>query len=74
MNQPVTVLVISDALGETAASVALAAAGQFDEGTVTIERLSRVQDARQVKSYLEPFLSLNSITSKNTHNGYPSSM
>lgn len=53
MNQPVTVLVISDALGETAASVALAAAGQFDEGTVTIERLSRVQDARQVKRYLE---------------------
>lgn len=57
MNQPVTVLVISDALGETAASVALAAAGQFDEGAVAIERLSRVQDARQVKSYLEPLLS-----------------
>lgn len=53
MNQPVTVLVISDALGETAASVALAAAGQFDEGAVAIERLSRVQDARQVKRYLE---------------------
>ena len=53
MNQPVTVLVISDALGETAASVALAAAGQFDEGAVAIERLSRVQDARQVQSYLE---------------------
>ena len=57
MNQPETVLVISDALGETAASVALAAAGQFDEGAVAIERLSRVQDARQVKSYLEPLLS-----------------
>lgn len=53
MNRPVTVLVISDALGETAASVALAAAGQFDEGAVAIERLSRVQDARQVKRYLE---------------------
>ena len=53
MDKLATVLVISDALGETAASVALAAAGQFDEGAVTIERLSRVQDARQVKRYLE---------------------
>lgn len=54
MDKLATVLVISDALGETAASVALAAAGQFDEGAVAIERLSRVQDARQVQSYLEP--------------------
>ena len=53
MDKFATVLVISDALGETAASVALAAAGQFDEGAVAIERLSRVQDARQVKRYLE---------------------
>lgn len=53
MDKLATVLVISDALGETAASVALAAAGQFDEGTVAIERLSRVQDARQVRRYLE---------------------
>lgn len=53
MDKLATVLVISDALGETAASVALAAAGQFDEGTVAIERLSRVQDARQVKRYFE---------------------
>ncbi|WP_368284985.1 pyruvate, water dikinase regulatory protein [Enorma massiliensis] len=53
MDRLATVLVISDALGETAASVALAAAGQFDEGAVAIERLSRVQDARQVKRYLE---------------------
>ncbi|WP_419044764.1 pyruvate, water dikinase regulatory protein [Enorma massiliensis] len=53
MDKLATVLVISDALGETAASVALAAAGQFDEGVVAIERLSRVQDARQVKRYLE---------------------
>lgn len=53
MDKLATVLVISDALGETAASVALAAAGQFDEGAVAIERLSRVQDARQVRRYLE---------------------
>ena len=53
MDKLATILVISDALGETAASVALAAAGQFDDGTVAIERLSRVQDARQVKRYLE---------------------
>lgn len=53
MDKLATVLVISDALGETAATVALAAAGQFDEGAVAIERLSRVQDARQVQSYLE---------------------
>lgn len=53
MDKLATVLVISDALGETAASVALAPAGQFDEGAVAIERLSRVQDARQVKRYLE---------------------
>lgn len=53
MDKLATVLVISDALGETAASVALAAAGQFDEGAVAIERLSRVQDVRQVKRYLE---------------------
>ena len=53
MDKLATVLVISDSLGETAASVALAAAGQFDEGAVAIERLSRVQDARQVKRYLE---------------------
>lgn len=56
MDKLATVLVISDALGETAASVALAAAGQFDEGAVAIERLSRVQDARQVKRYLEPLV------------------
>lgn len=53
MDKLATALVISDALGETAASVALAAAGQFDEGAVAIERLSRVQDARQVRRYLE---------------------
>ena len=37
-----TIHVISDSLGDTAADVALAAAAQFDNGVVHIERLPRL--------------------------------
>lgn len=44
-----TIHVISDSLGETAADVALAAAAQFEHGTVHIERLPKVSNVEQVR-------------------------
>ena len=45
--------VISDSLGDTACEVVLAAAGQFDEGSIRISRLPKVTDISQVASYLD---------------------
>ena len=45
--------VISDALGDTACDVVLAAAGQFEEGSIRISRLSHVSTPSQVESYLD---------------------
>lgn len=50
----VTVHVISDALGDTACEVVLAAAGQFPEGSIHIARLLKVSDIGQVERYLAP--------------------
>lgn len=47
-----TVHVISDSLGDTAADVALAAAAQFDHGTVHIERLPKVTNIEQVRRFI----------------------
>ena len=47
-----TVHVISDSLGDTAADVALAAAAQFDNGTVHIERLPKVTTIEQVRRFI----------------------
>ena len=47
-----TVHVISDSLGDTAADVALAAAAQFDNGTVHIERLPKVTSIEQVRRFI----------------------
>lgn len=44
--------VISDALGDTACEVVLAAAGQFKEGSIEIDRLPQVEDISQVEAYL----------------------
>jgi regulator of PEP synthase PpsR (kinase-PPPase family) len=41
--------VLSDSLGETGEMVALAAAAQFEPGAFRIERLSRVDDAQQLR-------------------------
>lgn len=51
-----TVHVISDALGDTACEVALAACAQFDEGSVQIARLPKVTSAYQVDRYLATHL------------------
>lgn len=50
------VVAVSDALGRTAAGVALAAAGQFPDGAVRIERLPKVDDAELVRAHVEPLL------------------
>lgn len=47
-----TIHVISDSLGDTAADVALAAAAQFDNGAVHIERLPKVTNIEQVRRFL----------------------
>ncbi len=47
-----TIHVISDSLGETAADVALAAAAQFENGTVHIERLPKVTTVEQVRRFI----------------------
>ena len=54
MGAAVTVHVISDALGDTARDVVLAAAGQFPADTFAIERLSKVARCEQVEAYLAP--------------------
>lgn len=51
-----TALVISDALGDTACEVVLAAAAQFDEGLFRIVRVPKVADASVVACYLDPRL------------------
>lgn len=47
-----TIHVVSDSLGETAADVALAAAAQFEHGTVHIERLPKVTSVEQVRRFI----------------------
>ncbi len=54
MGGRAVVHVISDALGDTACDVVLAAAGQFEEGSIEISRLPRVSDVAQVEIYLSP--------------------
>lgn len=49
-----TVHVISDSLGDTACEVVLAAAGQFDEGSIRIARLPKVANIDQVETHLAP--------------------
>lgn len=56
MNAPAaahrpTVHVLSDALGNTACEVVLAAAAQFEEGSFTIARLPKVSHIDQVEKY-----------------------
>ena len=51
-----TVHVISDALGDTACEVVLAAAGQFREGSVRVARLPRVTGIDEVERYLAPHI------------------
>lgn len=48
-----TIHVISDSVGDTAAEVALAAAAQFDAGSVRVERLPQVTNMGQVREYLD---------------------
>lgn len=52
----VTVLAVSDALGRTAADVALAAAGQFPGAEVVIRRLAHVDAADTVEGELAPLV------------------
>ena len=48
-----TIHVISDSLGDTAAEVALAATSQFGVGAVRIQRLPKVTNVSQVRTYLD---------------------
>lgn len=48
-----TIHVISDSLGDTAADVALAAAAQFDNGVVHIERLPKATSLGVIAKYLD---------------------
>ncbi len=56
-----TVHVISDSLGDTAADVALAAASQFKEGAIHIERLPKAQSVDQVKRFLDQSAARDSL-------------
>lgn len=56
MERTATVHVISDALGDTACDVVLAAAGQFPEGAIALARLPKVERIEQVESYLAPYI------------------
>ncbi|WP_455139790.1 kinase/pyrophosphorylase [Thermophilibacter sp.] len=47
------IYVLSDSRGETANTVVMAAAAQFGDGCVDIERLSGVQDVETVRSYFD---------------------
>lgn len=55
-ERPVTVLAVSDALGRTAADVALAAAGQFPGAEIRIRRLAKVASAASVEGGLAPLM------------------
>lgn len=48
-----TILIVSDALGNTAYGVALAALGQFDSVDVHIQRLSKIEDIACVRRFLD---------------------
>ena len=47
------IYVLSDARGETANTVVMAAAAQFGETSVDIERLSNVKDVDMVRTYFD---------------------
>ena len=47
------IFVLSDARGETANTVVMAAAAQFGEGSVDIERLSNVKDVDTVRAFFD---------------------
>lgn len=47
------ILVLSDARGETANTVVMAAAAQFGDDSVDIERLSNVKDVAAVSAFLD---------------------
>ena len=51
-NVPI-VHVLSDSLGDTASNVVAAAAGQFEPGSIAVQRLCRVSDVDQVKTYFD---------------------
>lgn len=47
------IYVLSDARGETANTVVMAAAAQFGDGSVEIKRLSNVKDVETVRAYFD---------------------
>ena len=47
------IFVLSDARGETANTVVMAAAAQFGDGSVDIERLSNVKEVDTVRAFLD---------------------
>lgn len=47
------IYVLSDARGETANTVVMAAAAQFGDGSVEIRRLSNVKDVNTVRAYFD---------------------
>ena len=50
------ILIISDSLGDTAATVAHAAAAQFDQDAIAVSRLYKVSSIAQIRTFLEMHL------------------
>jgi regulator of PEP synthase PpsR (kinase-PPPase family) len=57
LTAPPIIHIISDSLGDSAATMAAAAASQFSDGNVIIERLPKVTTLDQIKAFVEEHLS-----------------
>ena len=53
MDEPITIHILSDSLGETADAVARAAAAQFTPGSFRVERLPKVSTVEQLHQMVE---------------------
>ncbi len=53
ISASLTIFIISDSLGDTAAAMATAAASQFEDEKVRVERLPKISTEKQVGSYLD---------------------
>jgi len=61
MDDPITIHILSDSLGETADAVARASAAQFVRGTFTVERLPKVATVEQLHDMVKSHCSENCV-------------
>jgi regulator of PEP synthase PpsR (kinase-PPPase family) len=52
-SQPTVIHIVSDSVGDSAATIAVAAASQFSAGNCIIERLSNATDISQIEAFIE---------------------